>query len=397
MDELKAMIKDAIGKEMSDKWEEVVAKAKEANAKDPAYVAAMMAGKDPNEPKAGEKGIKFARFVRALAAGGGRRDMAAEWAKDKLHDDIVASALRESSFEEGGALVLPEFASEIIELLRAKTVVRALGARSVPMRGGTFSIPYQKTSTTAYYVGEGVAPSVSKPTLGMLTLTAKKLITITPVSNDLIADASYDADSFVRDDILQNMRVKEDATFLRGLGVESTPKGIRYLTDSSHIFARTKAGSASTLAEVFADLGKMIRVVEEANVPMEKCGWAMAPRTKWFLMTLLNSNGIPVFRDEMLRGTLLTFPFKTTTSIPTNLGTGSNESELYFADYNSILIGETKNISLATYEGGAYQDGDNVISGISTDQTVVKATARHDIGMRFRGLEASVLTTVDWA
>lgn len=396
IEELKTMIGEIVGKSFADQWEEHSAKTREQNAKEIGKYGQLILGQGGASPAPAEKAMKFARFARALAAGSGNRQSAAEFAKEKWKDIAISAALQESTLEDGGVLVIPEISRDVIDILRATAVVRSLGARSVPMNNGTFSIPFKKTSTTANYVGENQAATTSAPTTGMLTLTAKKLVTVTPVSNDLLSDADIDADVFVRDDIVENMRVKEDVTFLRSDGTQNTPKGMRYWAPSGNVFARTQAGSASTLAEVVADLGKMVRLVQEANVPMTKPGYVFSPRTYWFLMTLLDSNGNFVFKDELMRGTLFTFPFRSTTSIPNNLGSGTDESEVMFADFNSLIIGETKAITISAYEGGAYQEGGAVVSGISTDQTVIKGTARHDFGARYRGAEISVLTTVDW-
>jgi hypothetical protein len=79
-----------------------------------------------------------------------------------------------------------------------------------------------------------------------------------------------------------------------------------------------------TWPHVFADLNKAITTLETANVAMDRPGWIFAPRTKGYLFALLNSQGIPVFRDEMLRGTLLGLPVdRITSQIPTNLATGA--------------------------------------------------------------------------
>ena len=122
----------------------------------------------------------------------------------------------------------------------------------------------------------------------------------------------------------------------------------------------------------------------------------MTPRTKAGLMRQRDGNGNFVFRDEMLGGTLMGFRYETTTQIPTNLGGPGNQTELYFADFGSLVIAESSSLQVSVYEGGAFNDGTGVVSGISTDQTVLRAIARHDFGARQRGNEISVLTEVDW-
>jgi HK97 family phage major capsid protein len=140
-----------------------------------------------------------------------------------------------------------------------------------------------------------------------------------------------------------------------------------------------------------------VRLLEEANVPMTRAGWIMTPRSKWHLMTLLDSTGNKVFWDEMMLGTLFTFPYRTTTQIPNNLGAAGNQSEIYLAEFPSLIIGENTQLLIDVFPGGAYHDGSSVVSGISSDQTVIRTIARHDFGARYRGKEIAVITAVDWA
>lgn len=126
---------------------------------------------------------------------------------------------------------------------------------------------------------------------------------------------------------------------------------------------------------------------------MINAGWLLAPRTSSGLMRTLDADGNFVFRDEMAGGMLLGFPFKKTTQIPINLGSG-DKTEIYFVDFSSTIIAEADTIEVSVFEGGAYFDGSTVVSGISTDQTVVRALERHDFGARQRGQEIAVIKEV---
>jgi len=99
----------------------------------------------------------------------------------------------------------------------------------------------------------------------------------------------------------------------------------------------------------------------------------------------------------MLRGTLLGFRYETTTQIPNNLGGGGNESEVYFVDFSSVIIAESSTLQVSVFEGGSFDDGTgNIVSGISTDQTLIRSIARHDLGCRQRGAEVSVIDEVTY-
>ena len=95
----------------------------------------------------------------------------------------------------------------------------------------------------------------------------------------------------------------------------------------------------------------------------------------------------------MAGGTLLNFPFAVTSQIPSNLGTGANESEVYFVDFGDAIIGESSLVELAVSEEAAYYNGISVVAAFSLDQTVIRAIARHDFALR-RSVAGAVLTEV---
>ena len=341
--------------------------------------------------------VMAARFLRLLAAGKGDPERAAKVAKG-WGDNYMAKSLNESVFSAGGALVPEEYMNELIPLLRAKTVVRRLGTPSIPMNRGSLTMPFQETASTASYIGELQNIPASQPSYGQLTLSAKKLVNLVPISNDLLADSSFSVDSLVRDDMVRSMALREDIAFIRDTGASNTPKGMRNWAPAANVNARTASGGpgTATLDEITADLFSTMLILENNNIPMDRAGWIMTPRTKSGLMRQRDGNGNFVFRDEMLGGTLMGFRYETTTQIPTNLGGPGNQTELYFADFGSLVIAESSSLQVSVYEGGAFNDGTGVVSGISTDQTVLRAIARHDFGARQRGNEISVLTEVDW-
>lgn len=392
-EQLNQAIRDVVGEEIADMREELAEKNKEDNT-DGARAAVLGQSKQAEEAPA--KGIRLARWVRVLTAARGDTDKAAQIAQ-KWGDEQLQKVLVESTLEDGGALAPPEYVAEVIELLRARATVRSLGATSMPMNAGTLNIPYLSQGTSASYVGESSNIPTTSLKTGLMSLTAKKLAAIVPLSNDLLRDggSSPQVDAIVRNDLVRELGLREDLAFIRDDGTEYTPTGIRHLADAAHVFDRTQDGGVNTLATATADLSKMVRVVEEGDVPLESPGWIMTPRTKWWLMSLRDGNGNFAFKPEMDGGTLFGFPFRVTTQIPSNLG-GGTETELYFCDFASAIIGENTQLIIEPFQGGAYHDGSNVQSGISLDQTVIRAIAKHDFGLRYRGVEAAVLTAVDW-
>ncbi len=148
------------------------------------------------------------------------------------------------------------------------------------------------------------------------------------------------------------------------------------------------------LANVTNDLAKLRLAVLNANIPMTECGYIMSPRTMLYLENLRDGNGNKAF-PEVAEGKLGIYPIGFTTSVPDNLGGGTNESEVYFGDFAQFQIGDTEQIAIAASDVAAYDDGGTIQAAFSNDETVVRLIAEHDTQVRYDTAFA-VLTGVRW-
>lgn len=364
-----------------------------------------------------EPGIVSARLLRATfladQKGGGEEaviDQLKTWAKhdryfggefDQRIIDLyeaswsgVDKALISSELEAGAAIVPPMFSDEIIEFLRSNTVVRAMGARTIPLTTGTLTMPRHTGTVSGGYIGELENAPVSQLTLGQLRFVLRKLAAVVAISNDLIRDSSNAIDMLVRDDLSQSLRVTEDLQFLRGLGGEHAPTGIRNLVDPSHKFAAHDTNGLE-LKDVKDDLTLMIQRVVESDIPMTRPGFVVNPRTERFLKNMGDTRGWWYAREMRENKTIEGYPYMCTTQIPSTLGTSSLGSEVYFGDFAQVLIGEGMGLAIEAARNGAYHDGSKVVAGFSNDTSAIRAIARHDIKLRYDKAFA-VLTDVKW-
>ena len=77
------------------------------------------------------------------------------------------------------------------------------------------------------------------------------------------------------------------------------------------------------------------------------------------------------------------------------MGAGSDEGEVYFANFADVVIAEDPRFELEASSVAAYHDGSAVQAAFSLDQTVVRVIANHDMVMRHNEAVA-VLTGVKW-
>lgn len=340
-----------------------------------------------------EKGLGVAALARSLAATKGDVHRASGFAAKAFGENHpVTKALAQGTDSAGGFLVPTQFLPDLIELLRAQTVVRASGPTSIPLVNGKAEIPKMVGGSSAGYIGENNNLPTTQPSFGQITATAKKLGALVPISNDLLRYNAIGAEGIVRDDLVSAIRLTEDSQFLRGAGSATAPKGLSAWCPSGNKIA---ANGTVNLANVKNDLGKVQLALENANVRMIRPGWIISPRVRMFLLNLVDGNGNAAF-PEVANGFLRGYPYKVSTAVPSNLGAGTNESEIYFADFADVVIADSMNMTLMASDVAAYHDGSAVQAAFSLDQTVIRVITEHDLVVRHEE-SIAMLTGVTWA
>ena len=238
----------------------------------------------------------------------------------------------------GGLFVLDTVAQSVIELLRPQSVVASLGAREVPLPAGSLILPTHKAGATGTWLGEDEEIVSSEPSLGAREMKEKTYASLVLVTQKLLRSSSLAVDQFVADDLRLDAGVAQDVASLRG-NAAARPKGIRYLGQAT-------ATAGTTLAQVNTDLVGCLERMGDAGLPMSRIGWGMSWRSWRHLFNLtFAADQKYAFRDELITGNLLGFPFRRSSNIPKNLGGGSNESELYCMELDNLIIGRGEAIA----------------------------------------------------
>lgn len=317
----------------------------------------------------------------------------------------------------GGFIVPPDYANEIIELLRPKAVVRAAGPRILPMPRGTMTLPGQGSAASAGYGPEGGKIKSSQQTLNSIVASFKKLTAMVPVSNDMMRYADPAADAFVRDDLVKVVALAEDFAFILGDGTLDSPRGFlsfaNAFASTPGLFSFTANSTAAvggnfitstaayTLATVAAELGGAVNKLDQANVPDDKRTWFMNPRSYNYLYNVQNSLGVYVYRDELSKGALLGYPVKKTTQIGVGYhNTDSSQTDcsfVFLTEMSEDMILDSMSLELAVSREGTYVDaGGNTVSAFQQDQTLIRAITEHDHQMRHDAAVA-VIQFARWA
>ncbi len=339
----------------------------------------------------GDISLRFGRALLCIAAGGSETGAMDTWKKHYSFDTPLEKALSASDFGAGGALLDPDFSTEIIEFLRPASVVMASGPRIMDLTRGALEVPKVNTGATASYVGENQTGGITEPEFGNLVLIRKKLKAEIPISNDLLRFATLNADQIIRDDAVAAMSQRQDAAFIRDDGTQFTPKGLRYQVPSVNVIA---SAGTNTLVDIESELGQAELALRDKDIAMVNPGWLISPRTERRLKTIRTGvNENYAFKDEMNGGALNGHPYKVTTQIPEDLS--GSETEVYLADFSQVVVGEAMDLIVEASSTAAYNDGVALRSAFSRDQTVIKTLMQHDIGMR-HDFGVAVITGVLW-
>ena len=141
----------------------------------------------------------------------------------------AARALTSTGGSAGGYLVDTENMG-FIDILRNRSVLSQMGARTLSGLQGNVSIPRQSgAGTMAWQAGETTAATAADQALGQYSLTPKTAIAVTEVGRTLMMQSSPSAESMVTADLARIVALGVDLAGLTGtggaqpIGIENTP------------------------------------------------------------------------------------------------------------------------------------------------------------------------------
>lgn len=305
-------------------------KAKEAAA---AAAKNKVVGKDNEEKKEADREKDLnSRFYKALA----NKDVAELKAlSEEFEKDYKAKGQSVGTNADGGYLVPTTLDTQIREKLRVLSPIRQI-ATVMSNMPADLTLPLEGTLPTTYWVGEGVAPTESKQTFDVAKMKAHKLGGFGKFTYESLADTAVtpSLQSFVADRFALSLAINENAAFVGGDGTNK-PFGFR----SSQITPAELAQAGATLA--WDDLVKLTLKVNAAY--RANAVFVVSTKALGLIMTLKDNAGRPIYLPSLTEGapaTLLGRPVYEVSEIPENLGTGTNETEVWFGDFKNYLIGD---------------------------------------------------------
>lgn len=310
-----------------------------------------------------------------------------EWG-DGYERDVMKEyrqkAMSTGTGSAGGYLVPPQAITDIIEMLRAETVVIQSGATIMDgLISSPVEIPSQTGGATAYWVAENSAITASDLTVGQITMTPHQVAALVKLSARLVNISNPGAEGLVRNDIALALAEAIDIAALRGSGVSNQPTGIVNYSGVLDL----NLGASGKQAN-FIDMDKLAGLLEDENALRGNLGYIMHPKAKRLLRQERIANYstqtdgsyvlLPMGDEDLSR--IMAYPFKTTTQIPTNLtkGSGTNLTEIYFGNWREMLIAMWGGLMIESSSVA----GDNTGGAFSSNQVWIRAIQEMDIQLR---------------
>ncbi len=249
----------------------------------------------------------------------------------------MRNALQEGVDSEGGYLVPDEFERTLVQGLNEETVIRA-HAHVITTSNGLHKIPVVAAHGSAAWIDEEGAYTESDEIFGQAQLDAHKVGTIIKVSEELLNDAAFDLEGYIRSEFIRRIGDKEEEAFLTGNG-SSKPTGILNATGGGEIGVTTASATAITADE-------LIDLFYSLKAPYRKKAiWILNDSTVRAIRKLKDATGNYLLQPALKDGevsTILGRPFFTSAFAP-EIEAGAKT--IVFGDLSYYWIGDRQGIT----------------------------------------------------
>jgi HK97 family phage major capsid protein len=316
-------------------------------------VRAQLGGTDPASGRAREVSAELAKrsgkqpegLYFSLALSGARREQ-------RVYTTTLPAG------GPGGSLIQTDV-GPLIDILRARLIVRALGASVLSGLVGNLSLPRLKASATAYWVAENTPITASDPqTDAVGPLTPKTVGGLVEISRNMVIQPSLDVAQMVENDLMQIMARALDSAALVGGGTNQ-PKGLLAGGSGISNIALGTNGGPPTWDSVVG----LIAAVDVANALQGSLGFATNGSAVSKLRRTLKTTADTASNFIMTDATTLAgYNLQSSQLVPASgtKGTGTNLSALIFGDWSQLVLGlwaDGADILVNPYESTAYSKG----------------------------------------
>jgi HK97 family phage major capsid protein len=275
----------------------------------------------------------------------------------------------------GSNLIQTTVSPNLIDRLRERVLVRALGATVLGGLVGNLNIPRLKSSATAYWVAENTAITESDPATDFIGLTPHHVGGLTALSRNMLMQPSLDVTRMVENDLMKLIAVAIDQAAIAGGGANQ-PSGL--LAAGSGI--TIVSGGANGQVPAWPNVMNLIGAVDQSNgldgSPAFLTNAKFVKAARQIAKTPGDTSSNFIMNDP---GTLAGYTLGSTQNVPSNLtkGTGTNLSALVFGDWSQLIIGFWSELDILVnpYDSTAYASGGVLVRAMATCDVKIRQPA----------------------
>lgn len=314
----------------------------------------------------------FKSVVLADAPGGYLTDELRDYQKK------TAGYMEEGDLSQGGFAVPTEFASFILEKSLETSVVRPRAYKQ-PMGSNRLEIPAEVDSDhssnlfggiTIYRPGEGGSKTPTNPTFGKIGLQLHKLVGLCYVTDELLEEAAFAIEAYLRRKFPQAISFYEDDDFLNGDGSNKAIGALNAANPSLiTVDAETGQGSATIVWENIVEMWQRMYPAGQDNAI-----WLANPECFRQLSTMSAASGTAGIPVWLPANSVSNVPYRTLMGRPLiftekcqALGTAG---DIALCDFSQYVIGQKGD--------GAVQVASSIHIKFDYDQTAFRFVLRYD-------------------
>lgn len=253
-------------------------------------------------------------------------------------------------------------ADQTIDHLRAKLVVRQLGATVLSGLVGNVAIPRIKADATASWVGENSAISATDPQTDQVTLAPHHVGSITEFSRNLLLQSSPDVEQLVRGILAAVLAQSLDSAAIAGTGSSNQPRGV---LNTSGIGSVALGTNGAALA--YDNVQDLMGAVADANAETGSLAFLSNTKVRRAISKLKDSQNRPLGMATVLQNQ----PAAWTNNVPSTLTKGTSTgvcSAMLWGNWSDLLIGLWSEIDVLVnpFESSAYPKGNVQVRAMTT-------------------------------
>lgn len=249
--------------------------------------------------------------------------------------EVEKRALSEGSDSAGGYTVPTLLSASLIDRLRHASIVNRSGAITVPLGSDNNVIAKVMNDPVPAWRSENSLVEESGMTFDRVAFKPKSLAVLVKVSRELLED-SLNIGNVLPSVLAAALAAELDRVALFGTGADNEPRGVvNFANLTPNAFAGGDIG-----AKGYKELVRAKTTLR--NINSDVTGFVMSVREEGRLSEMTDTTGQPLQPPKAIAD----IPQLSSTSIPTNLGAGDDESLIIAGDWRKLMIGVRHDIRI---------------------------------------------------